>query len=117
MHFEDIELLMRDEFLAEVESLVNAEAGEGAHANGLPSHIELQMRDGMRWHLRVKMEPLRPAEMTEMPAVLRGLNGFHARGPKGGAVLFNAENVAFTTVFPKPPRVPDKAWRLKARAD
>ena len=74
--------------------------------------LELLMRDGVFWHLRIHSETLVKMEKIEMSKIIRELTGLHATGPDGGGVLINMNNVMSWRSYPGSLDSNSKSWKM-----
>lgn len=115
-HFLGAEVLTKDSFqkaldteLDGIKKLINS----GKPGKPVSMFLELLMRDGVFWHLRIYSETLVKMEKIEMSKIIRELTGLHATGPDGGGVLINMNNVMSWRSYPGSIDANSKSWKMK----
>lgn len=115
-HIANIMVLSKDKFLKAIESeSVKCEAMSDRRQGTQPVSIfiEIMMKDGSHWYLRVIAETLQPIERIELTKIVCDLTGFHAIKSSGGAVLFNMKNIVSWTTHPTALLSSQKTWKIE----
>jgi len=114
-HFLGAEVLTKERFekaldteLEDIKKVMN----DGEPGKPVSMFLELMMRDGVFWHLRVHSETMARMEKIEMSKIIRELTGLHATGPEGGGVLINMNNVMSWKSFPGAIDASTKSWKM-----
>ncbi|MCF7956115.1 MAG: hypothetical protein K9M75_09960 [Phycisphaerae bacterium] len=114
-HFMGAEVLTKERFQKALDTELDGIKKlmkDGKPGKPVSMFLELMMRDGVYWHLRIHSETLVRMEKIEMSKIIRELTGLHATGPEGGGVLINMNNVMSWKSFPGAIDETMKSWKM-----
>jgi hypothetical protein len=114
-HFLGAEVLTKERFEKALDTELDGIKklmSDGKPGKPVSMFLELMMRDGVFWHLRIHSETLVRMEKIEMSKIIRELTGLHATGPDGGGVLINMNNVMSWKSFPGAIDATTKSWKM-----
>lgn len=114
-HFLGAEVLTKERFQKALDTELDGIKklmSDGKPGKPVSMFLELLMRDGVFWHLRISSETLVKMEKIEMSKIIRELTGLHATGPDGGGVLINMNNVMSWRSYPGSIDANTKSWKM-----